>query len=112
MNRALVIAAALMFSAPAFACPYEDAAAYQTAAAQVDEADGTKVVLNVEGMTCGSCSTKLSKTMVEVDGVTAAAFDYQTGEAKIAFVEGKVDVDALIKAIEDAGYTAKVATAA
>ncbi len=115
MNRSLlagVVFAALLFSVPAAACPMQDAQAYQQAAEKVDATEGTKVVLAVSGLTCGSCSDKLTKELTALDGVKAAAVDYQTGEAKIAFVEGETDVDALIKAIEAAGFTATVSTPA
>lgn len=110
MKKTLAIVASLMLATPAFACPYEDAQAYNAAAAQVDEAEGTKLVLAVEGMNGNGCAGKLTKAIEGLDGVNAVAFNYQTGEAKVAFVDGKTDKDAILKAIEEAGYTAKVAS--
>ena len=108
---AILFVAAPFVVSPAVACPMQDAQAYQQAAEKVDASDGTKVVLSVVGLTCGSCSDKLTKELTALAGVNAAAVDYQTGEARIAYVEGKTDVDALIKAIEAAGFTATVNTA-
>ncbi len=97
----------LMTSTPVLACPMQDAAVYQEAATKVRAAEGTQVAFNVEGMTCGDCSSKLSKALIEVDGVTAAAVDYQTGEALVAFDNKKTDAKALLKIIEKNGYAAK-----
>ena len=109
---AILFVAAPFVVSPAAACPMQDAQAYQQAAEKVDASEGTKVVLNVEGMSCGSCSDKLTKELTALEGVNAAAVDYQTGEARIAFVEGTTDVAAGIKAIEAAGFTATVSTPA
>ena len=111
MKKTLTIVAGLLLATPALACPYSDGQAYNAAAAQVDEADGTKLVLAVEGMSGHGCAAKLAKAVEDLDGVKAVAVNFQTGEAKVAFVEDTPDKDAILKAIEEAGYTAKVATA-
>lgn len=97
----------LLTAQPVYACAMQDAAAFQEAATKVRASEGTQVAFNVEGMTCGDCSTKLGKALSEVEGVTAAAVDYQTGEALIAFNSDKVDAAALLKVIEKNGYAAK-----
>ncbi len=97
----------LMTATPVLACPMQDAAAYQEAATKVRASAGTQVAFSVEGMSCGDCSSKLTKALKEVDGVTAAAVDYQTGEALVAFDSAKVDAAALLKIIEKSGYAAK-----
>ena len=112
MKKTLAVVAGLMLATPALACPYADGQAYNAAAAQVDEAEGTKLVLAVEGLGGHGCAAKLVKAVEGLDGVNAVAVNYQTGEAKVAFVDGTTDQDAILKAIQEAGYTAKVATAA
>jgi len=106
MIRSLIIAGALALSVPAIACPMADAAAYKVASAEVQEAEGTKVSLKVDGMHCGDCSTKVTKALTDIDGVKAAAVDYQTGETVIAIDDSKTNSEALIKAIADTGFTA------
>lgn len=106
MLSALALGAAMLFSAPADACPMADAAEYAAAAEQVEAADGTKASFKVDGMTCGSCSSKVIAALTAVDGVHAAAVDYQTGEAKVAFDATKTDAASLKKVIEETGYAA------
>ena len=108
MTRHLLLAAGLMMAAPAFACPMADAAAFAAAAEKVQASEGTKVTLAVEGMTCGDCSEKLASTLNNLDGVTAAAADYQTGRTEVAYDATKANVDGIIKAIKELGYTASV----
>jgi copper chaperone CopZ len=98
---------ALLSQTPVFACPMQDAAAYQEAAVRVRSAQGTQVAFNVDGMSCGSCSSKLTQALSEIDGVVAAAVDYQTGQALIAFDSSKTNAKALLAAIEKNGFTAK-----
>lgn len=106
MIRSLFVAAAFALSVPAFACPMADAAAYAAAAEKVQAAEGTKISMKVDGMHCGDCSTKVTKALTAIDGVNAAAVDYQTGEVKVAIDEGKTSSDALLKAVSETGFTA------
>lgn len=106
--RALIVGAALFFSVPALACPMADAAAYADAKAAVEQADGAKATLAVDGMHCGDCSDRVVAALKKVDGVTAAAVDYQTGEALVAFDAAKTNLPVLLATIKDVGFKAKV----
>lgn len=59
--------------------------------------------LNVTGMTCGHCEQRVVDALEDVQGVEAATADSETDSVS---VEGDADVDALIGAVEDAGYSA------
>lgn len=59
--------------------------------------------ITVEGMSCGHCEGAIEEALRGVSGVTDASADR---EADRASVEGDADVTALVKAVEDAGYTA------
>lgn len=105
--RTFLFGAALALSTPALACPMADAAAYQAAAEAVQVAKGSKISLTVDGMHCGSCSEKITAKLTAVPGVTAAAVDYQSGVAQVAYDPAKVKPDALVAAVKAAGFTAK-----
>ena len=64
--------------------------------------------LLIEGMTCAACSTRLEKVLNKVEGVTSANVNLSTNKAMIQFPSGAVEVDALIKAVEKAGYKAEL----
>ncbi|WP_435119998.1 heavy-metal-associated domain-containing protein [Halolamina sp. C58] len=59
--------------------------------------------ITVEGMTCGHCEETVEEALENVDGVTAASADR---DAESATVEGTADSDALVDAVDDAGYDA------
>ncbi|HCH66092.1 MAG: hypothetical protein CL927_06445 [Deltaproteobacteria bacterium] len=105
--RALFLGIALFFSVDAYACPMADAAAYQAAKQEVSASDGAKLAFKVDGMSCGDCSTKVTTALKGIDGVKAAAVDYQTGETVVSIDASKTSADALVKAIADLGYTAQ-----
>jgi len=107
MIRIALAALALSLAVPADACPMADAAAFAEAAAEVESAEGTKVSFTVDGMSCGSCSTKVVEALNKLDGVFAAAVDYQSGKAVIAYDDKKTNADSLLKAIADTGFEAK-----
>ncbi|MBN1792176.1 copper-translocating P-type ATPase [Candidatus Woesearchaeota archaeon] len=65
-----------------------------------------KVVLDVKGMHCASCSTLLDRTLSRIDGVKAANVNLTTEKATVEFEEGKAHVSQFIKAIESKGYGA------
>lgn len=107
MLRSLFVSAGLLLATPALACPMADAAAFAAAAEVVQQADGTKVSLAVDGMHCGDCSDKVTTALKGIDGVNAVAVDYQNGVAEIAYDSGKTDVSALVAAVTAAGFKAQ-----
>lgn len=59
--------------------------------------------ITVDGMACGGCETNVEDALAEVAGVSDATADHEAGSVT---VEGDADVDALVAAVEDAGYEA------
>jgi copper chaperone CopZ len=84
-----------------------DAAAYQTARQEVAATEGSHLAFSVDGLTCGDCSDKVTAALKGIDGVKAAAVDYQTGETIVSIDASKTNADALVKAIAKLGYTAQ-----
>ena len=84
-----------------------DAAAFQEASAKVQATQGEKANFNVEGLTCGDCSSKVAKALNEIEGVFASAVDYQSGRAEVAFDSSKTNSAALLETINKVGYQAK-----
>ena len=108
--RFAFLSLALLFSVNAYACPMADAAAYQAAKQEVTATDGAHLAFKVEGMNCGDCSAKVTTALKGIEGVKAAAVDYQTGETVVSIDAAKTNADALVKAIADLGYTAQKTT--
>jgi P-type Cu+ transporter len=65
------------------------------------------IQLDIEGMTCASCATRVEKALNKVEGVEASV-NYATERATI--VTSGVDPAILLEAIEQAGYHAAVHT--
>ena len=100
----------LSFNVAANACPMADAAAYKAAAQEVKASKGTHVAFMVKGMSCGDCSEKINNAIQKIDGVTASAVDYQTGETRVAFDATKTSEAAIMAAITGTGFKAKKVT--
>jgi Cu+-exporting ATPase len=67
--------------------------------------DESHVILDIEGMTCASCVTKIESALRSVDGVDDAAVNLAT---RTATVRGATDnVDPLLSAVRGAGYGAR-----
>ena len=60
-----------------------------------------ETVIKVEGMMCTHCKARVEKVCSQVHGSTGAVVDL---EAKTVTVTGSADVEAVKKAITDAGY--------
>jgi copper chaperone CopZ len=60
-------------------------------------------IITVEGMSCGECEQTVEAALRTVSGVTNVGVDRERG---IASIDGDVDSNALVKAVEAAGYTA------
>ncbi len=63
--------------------------------------------LKVDGMTCGNCVKHVTHALEQVAGVTHVDVSLEAGEATIHHDEA--DVQAMIAAVEEDGYRAKVA---
>jgi copper chaperone CopZ len=59
--------------------------------------------ITVEGMSCDGCERTVGDALRDVEGVTEVHVDRTTNSAS---VEGDADADALVRAVEDAGYEA------
>ncbi|MEQ1945284.1 heavy metal translocating P-type ATPase [Mesorhizobium sp. VNQ89] len=68
----------------------------------------TRTELAIEGMTCASCVARVERALASVPGVAAARVNLATERAT---VEGLIDAALLVKAVEDAGYDARVVNA-
>ncbi|NNG37544.1 heavy metal translocating P-type ATPase [Nakamurella aerolata] len=66
----------------------------------------SQVELVIGGMTCASCANRIERKLNKLDGVTATV-NYATEKAKVSY-QPAVGTDALIDAVEQAGYTARL----
>ena len=65
-----------------------------------------EVKLNIEGMHCTGCSTRLEKVLNNVDGVESAKVSLEEKKADIKYDETQVNEKELIDVVEDAGFKA------
>ena len=65
-----------------------------------------EVKLNIEGMHCTGCSTRLEKVLNNVDGVEDAKVSLEEKKAEIKYDETQVSEKELIEAVKDAGFKA------
>ena len=66
------------------------------------------VVLEIEGMTCASCVGRVDKALEAVPGVTAVSVNLASETAQVDYLEGTVELGALLRAAKEAGYPARV----
>ncbi|MBQ6508395.1 MAG: heavy metal translocating P-type ATPase [Flexilinea sp.] len=62
-----------------------------------------RVTVRVEGMMCGHCEKTVKTSLEALDFVEEASADHETGTAVIV-LKGRVDEEAVKKAVEDPGY--------
>lgn len=63
-----------------------------------------RVVINVEGMSCGHCKMAVEKALKQVAGVQEAVVDLSAKQVTVEYNEDQTGLAALEAAIEDAGY--------
>ncbi len=66
------------------------------------------VQLAIDGMSCGHCVARVKKALEQVPGATVA--DVAVGSATVEIDPARTSADALVKAVDDAGYPARVAS--
>lgn len=67
-----------------------------------------KVKLNIIGMTCAACATRIEKGLNKVNGVTNATVNLATEKASVEYIPGSTNVEKLIESVKKAGYDAKL----
>jgi P-type Cu+ transporter len=65
------------------------------------------VDLELEGMTCAACASRIERKLNKLDGVEATV-NYATEQAAVAYDEKRVSVDDLLAAVGSAGYRASL----
>ncbi|MDV6328437.1 heavy metal translocating P-type ATPase [Idiomarina sp. Sol25] len=63
------------------------------------------VRLSVEGMSCGSCASRVDKALNGLDGVEDASVNLASDSAEVTYSD-KLSVDDLVQAVKSAGYEA------
>lgn len=66
-----------------------------------------KIDLDVFGMTCAACSTRIEKVLNKMDGMVSATVNLATESASVKFNSAVLPVDKIISKIQDLGYDAK-----
>ena len=69
-------------------------------------------VINVEGMTCGSCVQSIEETVGERSGVSSIKVSLEEGKATIEYDTSAETLETLREAIDDMGFDASLPTAA
>lgn len=67
-----------------------------------------KVELDVSGMTCAACSTRIEKVLNKLEGVNKATVNLANETATVSFKAGLINSDDIIERIQKTGYDAKV----
>ncbi|SDT42130.1 heavy metal translocating P-type ATPase [Microlunatus soli] len=70
-----------------------------------ERSDTDSRVLDIGGMTCASCVTRVEKALRRVDGVDDASVNLANETATVRFGSGAVRVEDLVGAVARAGYT-------
>lgn len=66
-----------------------------------------KIVMKVDGMSCGHCKAAVEKALKLLDGVQGADADIGAKTVTVTYDDGKVNRDVLAEAIAEAGYEVK-----
>jgi copper chaperone len=62
------------------------------------------VTLQVDGMDCDGCERSIHNALDQIGGVQESRASHQSGEVTVRFDDAKTDLDAIGRAIVDAGY--------
>jgi Cu+-exporting ATPase len=73
---------------------------------RIEATESGRVELQIGGMTCASCATRIEKKLNKIDGVTATV-NFATERARVDYA-GDVSTDDLLAAVEQAGYSAEL----
>ncbi|SUD90345.1 cation transporter [Psychrobacter phenylpyruvicus] len=66
-------------------------------------------VINIDGMTCGGCVKSVDSALTQLNGVQSVEVDLEGNKAAVTYDSSAVAVDAIVEAIEEAGFDAAIA---
>ena len=66
------------------------------------------VHLNVSGMTCDHCRGRVENALKAVAGIYSVYVDLAEGSAEVDFDDDKTNQNALVEAVQSAGYEAEI----
>lgn len=72
----------------------------------IKETNMATTVVRVGGMSCQGCVKSVTQVLQDLPGVATAEVSLEKGEALVAHDESKVSREAMVRAIEDAGFEA------
>ena len=61
-------------------------------------------IMNVTGMTCGGCTSNVTRALQAIDGVRKVHVSLESGQASVQYDEGLTSPDNLQSAVKGAGY--------
>lgn len=67
----------------------------------------TSIEIQIEGMTCGGCTARVTRALQAVTGVQSANVTLNPGAAQIVFDANQTSRLALETTLEEAGYAIK-----
>ncbi|MCA1009138.1 heavy metal translocating P-type ATPase [Halobacillus halophilus] len=67
-----------------------------------------KVELDIHGMTCAACSTRIQKGLSRMNGIEEASVNLTTEAGVIEYQPGLVSTDQIIEKVKDLGYDAVI----
>lgn len=65
-------------------------------------------LLDIEGMTCQACVTRIEKKIGKLEGITEISVNLATNQAKVIFQKEKIKLSEIMKNIENIGYKANI----
>jgi Cu+-exporting ATPase len=71
---------------------------------------GTKLILQIEGMTCASCAQTIEKALKKAQGVSKANVNFAAEKATVFYDSTKTSIDKLTEVVKNTGYSAKEIT--
>lgn len=66
------------------------------------------ITLSVPEISCGHCTSSIENGLSKLAGVDSVSADVATKTARISFDEATLSIDAILAALDDLGFEAKV----
>lgn len=66
-----------------------------------------KIILDIEGMTCSNCETRIENRLKKIDGIVEVKAIYDSSKVYVTYDASKVSMENIIQAIEAIDYSVK-----
>jgi copper chaperone len=107
VNRAILVSLAALTLGAAVVLAFHGAAGSEKGDPPLPAGPAERVLLSVQGLSCGSCEARIRETLAKTPGIRAVGVSLAKGQVTVEYTPGMSDPRDLAQSLTRLGYPAR-----